>query len=368
MLHGMARLCSIGGIRLGDWAPGPWIDLNEIREYIHSKGMKFGLWMEPEAIGAKSKLLQEHPEWAATRDGEAITGGRLLDLGNAEAQSWMESEILRLIREYKIDVFKVDYNNHHINEGGTLIRDGFVENSMWRYVETIHRAFEKVREQYPDVFIENCASGGGRNDLSMVRRSHTSSTTDFSLTPRSIKAINNLTLAYPPEVFKFYYGHFPGYHMFGDYDLLLRTAFMVNPIFVGFGPADEPANPYVKEKILHYVNLYKEFIRPIVATSRVFHHTGVADMQGHADWCVMEFAAPDKLRGYAGIFRMEGLGGSEYMFYPKGLDAARSYKVTFDNTGSSLVLSGYELSRHGLRIELDRQMSSELLLFEQILD
>lgn len=54
---------------VGDWHAGPWLDngLEPIVEYAHNLGMKFGLWIEPEAAGANSNLLKEHPDWIMKR-------------------------------------------------------------------------------------------------------------------------------------------------------------------------------------------------------------------------------------------------------------------------------------------------------------
>ncbi len=37
--------------------------IGELRDYCHEKGMKFGLWMEPERPGTASAVYKEHPEW-----------------------------------------------------------------------------------------------------------------------------------------------------------------------------------------------------------------------------------------------------------------------------------------------------------------
>ncbi|BDP94209.1 hypothetical protein EfmGK941_12140 [Enterococcus faecium] len=35
--------------------------LREIADYAHSKGLKFGLWFEPEMISVDSELYRTHP-------------------------------------------------------------------------------------------------------------------------------------------------------------------------------------------------------------------------------------------------------------------------------------------------------------------
>jgi Glycosyl hydrolase family 36 C-terminal domain len=79
---------------------------------------------------------------------------------------------------------------------------------------------------------------------------------------------------------------------------------------------------------------------------------------------VLEHATPDRTRGYAGLFRLAGGRDDVYRFRPRGLDASKSYKVTFDNAGISTRVSGLELERDGLSIRIGQPLRSELLLFE----
>ena len=51
---------------------GDWVEYREklngrlqnIAEKVHAKGMKFGLWVEPEMISEDSELFRAHPDWA----------------------------------------------------------------------------------------------------------------------------------------------------------------------------------------------------------------------------------------------------------------------------------------------------------------
>jgi hypothetical protein len=79
---------------------------------------------------------------------------------------------------------------------------------------------------------------------------------------------------------------------------------------------------------------------------------------------VLEHVTPDRTRGYAGIFRLAGAKEDRYLFRPRGLDSSKNYKVTFDNTESSVRLSGFELQRDGINVRIGQPLRSELLLFE----
>ncbi len=69
--------------------------------------MLFGLWMEPEAVGSKSNLRREHPDWILrTDDGRDVA--LILDLSHPDAAISLRESILRVIREQQLDFFKID--------------------------------------------------------------------------------------------------------------------------------------------------------------------------------------------------------------------------------------------------------------------
>ena len=82
--------------------------IGELRDYCHEKGMKFGLWMEPERPGAASAVYKEHPEWFT--ENFDSSRGALLDFTVPKAAQWAESECVRVIEQYGVDLFRVDYN------------------------------------------------------------------------------------------------------------------------------------------------------------------------------------------------------------------------------------------------------------------
>ena len=54
------------------------------------------------------------------------------------------------------------------------------------------------------------------------------------------------------------------------------------------------------------------------------------------------------------------------MLRPRGLDAGRRYRVTFDNAGQSCQVDGFALMQQGVVVRLEGALTSELLLMEAI--
>jgi alpha-galactosidase len=339
-----------------------------IREHAHRQGLLFGLWLEPEAAGSLSKIAQEHPDWLLqTDDGRWPGNVRVLNLGKEEVARHFESEVLRIIGDHQLDFFKIDYNVR-VYEGGENLRDGYLENEAWRHMEVLYATFDRVRRQMPNVILENCAGGGGRLDLGMMSRFHYSCESDFSSFPLSIRAISSLTHFVPPDALCYYHNHLYHAHLMADLETHLRVTLFATTIFVGFGAQDAShTTPYfVKTK--RYITLAKEFCYPLIADNPlVYHHTPGIGALSPAPWCVLEYAARDHSRGFCGVFALNQNGASEgsgeYLLLLRGVDRARHYTVTLDNSGESFNLSGHELANSGLVIRLNGRMLSELVIY-----
>jgi len=358
----------------GDWEEGsmlPGGGVSAVRDYAHGKGLLFGLWMEAEAISSNSKLYAAHPDWAVTYDGDSTRSVNaqwqgVLNLAKPEVAAFFKQSVLGVIGGKGLDFFKLDYNMS-IHEGGRYDVDGYAENQAWRHFECLYDTFETVLERFPGVALENCASGGGRNDLGMLSRFHYAAQSDFSIFPFAIRAINGLTLYLPPESLCYYHNHMYFADQAADLDTHLRVALFCSPIFVGYGgQGADYTTPYF-QKTRGYTELIKTFCRPIMAQAAVFHHTPYIGLVEPAEWCVLEYAAQDRSCGYAGLFRLGGdPGHDEYILRLRGIDPGNTYEVTLSNTGAKVRMPGQSLSIGGLPVRLAAVNSSELVLYKKI--
>lgn len=156
---------------LGDWV----VDEKKLPEGIDGlirdakkHGIKFGIWIEPEMANTTSELYEKHPEWiikSPQREPVLGRGGTqvVLDLANPEVQDFAFDIVDNLMTEHpEIAYIKWDANMAIMNHGSNYLTK---DNQSHMYIE-YHRGFEKVcqriREKYPDLVIQACASGGGR--------------------------------------------------------------------------------------------------------------------------------------------------------------------------------------------------------------
>ncbi len=352
----------------GDWQAGPWLKngLEPISQYAHDNGMRFGLWAEIEACGKLSKLRRDHPDWSITRHGETFNDGRPLDLANPAVENFCYNEISRMVEQYSLDMYRLDHN-HNIGLGGTREVEGFTENTSWRYYEAFKRVFKKLRMNYPGLVLQNCASGGGRLDWGTMSLFHNTELSDWMRLPRGMRTLNGVTMSLPPEILLRTFGTETGDMMCdGDLAAQLIGCMICRPIFRGIAPDLDRFSPYLQEKIDHYTGLFKRFTRPLMKNCLVYHHTPFQPVLVPAKLTVLEYASADKSKVLIAAFSGNGEGAGEHVIYPRGIDRGAAYKVTFDNTGEGIEISGFTLRKNGLHICLAQAQCSELVLLERI--
>ena len=350
----------------GDWDVRNWNPdgFDRIREYIHSKGMAFGLWMEPEAIGKESEMLKAHPDWIIALDGKARDTD-MIDLSRDEVALWMEAEMVRVIREYRPDYFKIDFNSCSPGEGGNNLIDGYMVNTQWGHVKALYKIYDRLNKEFTDVIFENCSSGGGRNDLGMVRRNHISCQSDFTEQPANVLGLNGVTMMYPPELLRHYYPMQADFSLHGDMDYHFRVMILSNPFIIEAVRDMEDNENDIRMGIYRkYVDLYKVFVRHLMADCNVYHHTPYANMTRNNGWCVFEYAAGDARAALVALFHNHDNAETEFLFRGRGLDPGIRYEVSFDNEGYAVEMDGYAIANTGIPVRLERAMSSQMLIIK----
>ncbi len=152
------------GRRLGDWnTDGDALGGGGLRglfDYIQAKGMKAGIWLEPEVVGDNSLPYRRYREWLLTVDGKPYgTPARyFLDFRKKEVKAYL-TEKVRSLYDMGARYFKLDYNDSYFRADGGASLTALQEN----YVE-VKNFYRSLREEFPDALFENCASGAKRSD------------------------------------------------------------------------------------------------------------------------------------------------------------------------------------------------------------
>ena len=189
---------------LGDWniSENKFPDgLKPLIEFVKSKGMEFGIWVEPEMVNADTRLFKEHPGWVIQFPGKQKTTGRnqyVLNFAMKEVQDWAIGWITELLDNHDIDFFKWDMNRY-ISEPGWAEEPIENQKTIWaRYVYGLYRVFSAIKERFPGVYVQNCASGGGRVDMGLMRYCDEVTLTDCGNRWDRIKILWGYTQAFTP--------------------------------------------------------------------------------------------------------------------------------------------------------------------------
>ena len=155
---------------LGDWfvneekLPG---GLKGVIDYVHSKGMKFGLWFEPEMISDDSDIFRAHPDYAIGAPNRDRCRGRyqyMMDLTREDVRDYIVTSVNKVIRENEIDYVKWDFNRN-MTDNCSFGREPERQSEMaHRYALGLYDICERIVKANPEVFFEGCASGGARFD------------------------------------------------------------------------------------------------------------------------------------------------------------------------------------------------------------
>jgi alpha-galactosidase len=167
---------------VGEWreAPGRFSGgLASLIELIHGRGMRSGLWLEPEVVGVGSPVAALLPEDAFFHR----LGSRVrehdryqLDFRHPAVIRHLDETVAYLVEELGVGYLKLDYN---INAGpGTEVAATSASAGLLGHTRAFRDWLVSIQTRYPDLLIENCSSGAMRMDYSLLAVTHLQSTSD----------------------------------------------------------------------------------------------------------------------------------------------------------------------------------------------
>jgi len=134
--------------------------MSELSELIRENGMKFGFWLEIETAGPASKMLEMHNDYYFTYDNH---GNELyfFDFSNPKACEYMFQTVCNLVEMYQARYIKFDFNQD--------LKLDTHQNAFMDYFKGYNELIIKLKTMYPDLYMENCASGGLRMALANAK-------------------------------------------------------------------------------------------------------------------------------------------------------------------------------------------------------
>ncbi len=356
---------------LGDWE----LNVKKIPEgigyladYAHSKGLKFGIWIEPEMVNPKSRLYEQHPEWVVVEKGREAYPARnqlLLDLSNPKVQDFVFGVFDRTMQLGDIDYIKWDCNRHVFNVGSTYETS---QANFWvDYVNGYYDVLRRIRQKYPKVLLQSCSSGGGRMDYGVLQWANEVWTSDNTDALCRAYMQYGASLIYPVQILGSHISATPN-HQTGRIIPLKFRCDMAATARLGMEIQPKLLSDSEKQYVRGYLAAYKQF-RDIVFDGDLYRVSSPYE----GGYYALAYVAKDKSRAVFFAFCLDYEGRSVVpKFRIRGLDTGARYKVcevapsgSPRYWGDGKVLGGDYLSSFGVNMNLKQPFQSAVLLLER---
>ena len=268
--------------------------LAKLGESILEMGKSPGIWIELEAVGAKSELRRSLPG-AMARDDSGLrpdpsyrVGTVSLDpsdpgflgyvcLGSPEGWAHTYNSVKTVVSTMQARWLKMDFN---IDPGFGCTRTDHghgAGDGLLRHYEGLYKLLDQIRSDFPELLIEACSSGGLRVDLGLAKHVHCFFLSDPDYTEHHLQVLWGTAHMLPPLAIL----HWPwswwrnGYEPsqldwskveVETFDVMMRAA-MFHRIGVSYPLPKMP--PRLLERLGYHLEVFKQHVAPILATSNL---------------------------------------------------------------------------------------------------
>ena len=317
---------------LGDWTA----DRSKLPDGVaglvkmaDSCGVRFGIWIEPEYTNTASELYERHPDWVIKAERRDVVTGRggtqcALDLSNPEVQDFVFGVVDRIMTDNpRIAYIKWDANMQLPAHGSQYLP---ADRQSHLYIEQ-HKGFaaicDRVREKYPDLVIQACASGGGRANYGVLPWFDEFWVSDNTDALQRIYMQWGTSLFFPASMMASHISASPGPQTNRRVPVKFRTDVAISG---RLGMEIQPKNMTEEEKTFcrNAIDTYKR-IRPIVQHGDIHRLKSPYDNDGVAS---LMYVSPTKDEAVFYLWR------TEYLYQHRvpriamhGLDPGRMYVV-----------------------------------------
>ena len=361
-----------GETSLGDWTvcreklPQ---GIEGLTESARKHGVKFGIWIEPEMTNTRSELYEKHPDWVIQqpyRENRKGRGGtqQVLDLSNPAVQEFVFGVVDRLMTAHPdIAYIKWDDNMTLYNYGSTFLPADRQSHLYIEYHRGMDKVLRRIREKYPRLVMQSCASGGGRVNYGVLPYYDEFWTSDNTDALQRIYMQWGVSNFYPAVAMASHVSASPNHQTGRNVPLKLRFDVAMSG---RLGLELQPSKMTGKEKEFarRAIADYKE-IRPIVQQGDLYRLISPYDKTGYAS---LMYVAPEKDRAVWFVYKLEHfLNMPSPAFRMAGLDPGKRYRITELNVDGKPVpqdgktFSGAFLMENGLEFTVGKEYASRVL-------
>lgn len=378
-----------GSSTSGKWGQGAgsWTEnhakfpsgLSNFSSYVHGRGMKFGLWVEPERVDSRfvGQPAGVDQSWLATRESELvrlgfngpnddITPSFQLCLGCPEARAWTIRAMIKVVRDYSVDWLKWDHNLYQVC---TDWRHGHqTTNGNWAHIQGVYEVMGALLKAFPDLIIENCAGGGNRFDYGIMRFARATWTSDVTEPAHVVRAhVFGASHAYPAQYLTTWYVN--SKQDLGSIDMKPAQidSLFRSRMLGAFGISDTLSSwpPQIEDSARRSVKLYKQlrrYLRGKQAWLTPQPRVYAPAMALPTEWDAMQYWLPETDESIIYAFR-SGSSDDQVKLAPKFLSSHRMYEISDEDGRSKRYrMSGRDIMREGV-VAISAGINSSCLLY-----
>ena len=336
---------------LGGWAPDPARfpnGLRPLRDHAHEIGLKFGIWVEPERVNLAlvgSSGIED--SWLVTNNGDyGSDHAALICLSDKAARDWILSWLTPLLDQMQPDYLKWD-NNMWVN----CTREGHghgTNDGNFAQVNGLYQVLQAVRDQYPDLLIENVSGGGNRLDVGMLRYSDVAWMDDRTAPSVHVRHnIEGLSAVFPPSYLLSFLTDHSDEPLHDSPDISLytrsRMAGVLGLCFRSSEFVDADA-----AGISHEIDIYKS-LRDMIGNASASLLTTQAGTSNGPAWDVLQASGVGDVDAVISAYQTDA-GVESINVKPIGLEAGTTYTVQSVDTGLLGEATGSDLMTSGIDI------------------
>lgn len=318
--------------------------LRSVADAVHETGAKFMVWFEPERVRPGTQIDVEHPEWLIKIPGR---DDLLFDLGNLEARAWLTDYISDFIRKQGIDYYRQDFNFDPMSYWKAKDEPGRVGISEIRHIEGLYAYWDSLLVRFPNLLIDNCASGGRRIDLETTSRSAPLWRTDYQYGEPNGYQCHTMGLNFYLPV------HGTAIYKTDNYTFRsgLGATAVANWEITGRNSESLPA---IQKKISEFKKLRSYFYGDYYPLTPV--------RTGDNQWMAYQLNRPSEKDGIILAFRRGDCGAESITVKLGGLDKNADYELFFEDYDLHIVKRGSELME-GLVLSIPLKPASLLVSY-----
>jgi alpha-galactosidase len=333
---------------LGDWSPNRQRlpnGLTPLASEAVKRGLRFGIWIEPEMVNPKSEFFEQHPDWVIRqpkRELELQRNQLALDLTRPEVQQFEWQVIRDVLSVPGITYAKWDCNRYLTQPGSSWLAADRQSHLWIDYTRALYALMEKTAKAFPKTELMLCSGGGGRVDYGALKYFHEFWPSDNTDPVVRVPMQWDYSCFFPTMTIASHVTHSGNRPLHFACSVAMSARFGMDLDLAKLSADD-------KAVCAGAINAYKR-IRDITHLGELYR----LERPHNAVRGALNFVSPDRSRAVVFVFQLKD--GQPLPVRSQGLDAAKRYlirelnpapgRVALPQEGKSF--TGEELMRDGI--------------------